>query len=203
LAIQLFKCDPSDRDLARFVDPAGRGSFGVRVEETVDSLTAYPAPVPAWFVFLSCALPAAAASCYCAIKGARSGLESIEVGLLVLTWMAVPFMSLLFVAICNHELTKGQYFALNKTRNELRLPRSGLVLSGDRIMGFVEFRGWCVENGSEGTHATRAGEVTVLLRTEFGQVARHSVVINDNRKRVSKIGETLAEFFRVDRRQVR
>src|SRR5262249_49707403 len=95
---------------------------------------------------------------------------------------------------------RGDFFILDKVRRTLALPRSGLQLPHGQIQGFVEVHAWHTVRHEEGPSGEWLAELSVLVRTGNGVIARYAVIACQRTGAVRRLGEALAEFFGVERR---
>src|SRR5262249_4487240 len=68
------------------------------------------------------------------------------------------------------------------------------------IQGFVEVHAWYTVRDEEGTSSEWLAELSVLVRTGNGEIARFPVIACQRTGAVRRLGESLAEFFGVERR---
>jgi len=194
--VQVFESEPTDAQLAQFVDPAGKSS-SFRVTETSESITAKPSTLPRWFVILSLAIffglvirglwneetrPETTREWVTRIVG------SITLGVLFL--VSVHFLN-------RKEKLKGDYFTFDKIERTLNLPQYSTKLTPEEIHSFFQL---CGKHRSSGTWAF---ELTVLAKVEESRLARYSVVIDPSRKKVEKIAKQLSESLSVPLRTVK
>jgi hypothetical protein len=198
LAVQTFRAEPTDPELATLLDPGGR-SFFPKVEDSPQRLVARPGAIPLWFVAVCLPAPVGVAAWHWTHKALRQGLQPPDAAGIALACLAVPGSVAVVWALNRHLRARGDYFILDRGQRTLALPRLHLSLRDRDIAGFVEVHAWC--GGESGGHEyTWACELTVLARGRDGRLARHPVLIADDTERVSRLAETLAGFFSVGRR---
>ena len=189
---QRFDAEPTAAELVGFLDPDGRAAY-VRLEDSARLLAARPGTIPLGFTAACLAVPAGIVVWYMVRKASTEGLGAFDVIGIVITCLAVPSMLGIVMGLNAMFRARGDYFVLDKTLRELRLPRSDVTLTADQVCGFVLFCGEYSES--------RPCELSVLSADGAG-VARHAVVIGEHAGRVRQIGRQLADFFAVPLREV-
>jgi hypothetical protein len=200
--MQIFSTEPSDSQLATLLDAPGR-SQSFRLTVTPGRLVAEPRGIPLWFVTLCGVIPAGLFTAYLAQKAAQQGLQPLELLGLVLGWPAAATIIALVAWMNRQTLAKGAFFVLDRDRRMLILPRQGIQIPDSQILGFVEVHAWhTVWDGAESGSEWLA-ELSVLVRTDRGEVARYPVLTCLHTRALTRLAGTLAEFFGVKRRLLR
>jgi hypothetical protein len=197
--MQSFDADLTDARLARLVDPGGR-SVSVQVEDTPEQLVAHPRGIPLWFVTVCVLVPLGIVSGYLANKAFQGGLQPFDVFGLALGCLAAPAFIGLIWLLNQEQVKRGDFFVLDKAHRTLALPRHGLQLQHGQIQGFVEVQAWYTVRDNDGWSSDWLAELSVLVPTVSGEVARYSVIACQRIGAVRRLGESLAEFFGVERR---
>src|SRR5262249_42405649 len=91
---------------------------------------------------------------------------------------------------------------LDKVQRTLALPRSGVHLQHGQIQAFVEVHAWHTVRYDDGPSSEWLAELSVLVRAENGEIARDPVIGCQRTGTVRRLGESLAEFFGVERREL-
>src|SRR5262249_13384383 len=91
-------------------------------------------------------------------------------------------------------------FVFDKAQRTLTLPRSGVHLQHDQIQAFVEVHAWHTVRYDDGLSSEWLAELSVLVRTGNGEIARYPVIACQRTGAVRRLGESLAEFLGVERR---
>jgi hypothetical protein len=188
-----------DARLAQLVNPGGR-SVSVQVEETPERIVAHPRGFPLWFVTVSAMIPVSILTGYLATKAFQGGLHTFDVLGLAAGYLAVPTLIGLVWWMNREQVKRGDFFVLDKAQRTLALPRSGLHLPHGQIQGFVEVHAWHTVRDEEGPSSEWLAELTVLVRIGNGEIARYPVIACQRTGAVRRLGESLAEFFGVERR---
>lgn len=201
-AMQTFARQPTERELACLLSPRSR-SWLLRTEETADRLVARPSGF--LLVWGSCWLlvPLAVFTWWMVREALVAGLDLWDgLGILMAALAALVSGACLY-AINRVEVSRGDFFLLDKRLRVLTLSRVGCSYQASEIVGFVEVHAWHAEAHSEGTSHTWLGELTVLVRGEEGQVVRQPVVTSQQIGGVSRLAQKLADFFSVGLCRVR
>jgi hypothetical protein len=196
--MHVFDPELTDTRLALLVDPGGR-SVSVQVEDTPERLVAHPRGIPLWFVTVCVVIPVGLLTAYLANKAFQAGLHSYEVLGLAAGYLAAPTLIGLVWSMNREQMKRGVFFVLDKVQRTLCLPRSGLLLQQGQIQGFVEVHAWHTVRYEEGPSSEWLAELSVLVCTN-GEIARYSVIACQRTRTVRRLGESLAEFFGVERR---
>jgi hypothetical protein len=201
--MQVFDAELTDARLARLVDPGGR-SVSVEVEDTPERLVARPRGFPLWFVTVCVMIPVSSLTGYVVTKAFQGGLHPFEVlglaaGLAVGSLAAPPLIGLVWW-MNREQVKRGDFFVLDKVQRALALPRSGLQLQHGQILGFVEVHAWHTVRDEEGPSSEWLAELSVLVRTGNGEIARYPVIACQRTGAVRRLGESLAGLFGVERR---
>jgi hypothetical protein len=194
--MQAFDAELTDARLAQLVDPAGR-SVSVRVENTPERLVAHPRGIPLWFVTVCVLIPLGIVSGYLAFRG---GLRPFDVFGLATGCLAAPTLIGLVWWMNREQVKRGDFFVLDKVQRTLVLPRRGLHLQHGQIQGFVEVHAWYRVRDKDGWSSEWLAELSVLVPTGNGEVAQYPVIACQRTGAVRRLGESLAEFFGVERR---
>ena len=200
--MQIFDTDLPDSQLAQLVDPGG-GSVSVQVEDTLERLVAHPRGIPLWFVTACVVIPVGLLTGYLANKAFQAGLPPFDVVGLAAGYLAAPTLIGLVWWMNREQVKRGAFFVLDKVQRTLALPRSGLRLQHGQIQGFVEVHAWHTIRYEEGPSSEWLAELSVLVRAGNGEIARCPVIACQRTGAVRRLGESLAEFFGVERRVLR
>jgi hypothetical protein len=194
-----FDAELTEARLARLVDPGGR-SVSVQVEDTPERLVAHPRGFPLWFVSVCVVIPVGILTGCLATKAFQAGLESFDVLGLAAGYLAAPTLIGLVWWTNREQVKSGDFFVLDKVQRTLALPRSGVHLPHGQIRSFVEVLAWHTVPDEEGPSSEWLAELSVLVRTGNGEIARYPVIACQRTDAVRRLGESLAEFFGVERR---
>jgi hypothetical protein len=198
--MQVFDAELTEAQLAVLLDPAGR-SVSVQVEDTPERLVAHPRGFPLWFVTVCAVIPVGILTGYLVNQALQQGLHPLEVLGLASGFLAAPSLIGLVWWMNRKLIKKGDFLVLDKTKRTLTLPRNGLHLQDGQIRGFVQVHAWHTEHDAqEGIFSEWLAELSVLVRTGRGDAVRYSVVACMRTGAVTRLGESLAEFFGVERR---
>jgi hypothetical protein len=135
--MQVFDIEPTDSELAVLLDPEGR-SVSVRVEDTPERLVAHPRGFPLWFVMGSIAIPLGAYAGILVYEAVQQQLRPLHFVGVPLGCGAVIFFFALLRWMNRGQVSKGDFFVLDKDRKILILPRCGIQIRDGQIRGFVE-----------------------------------------------------------------
>jgi hypothetical protein len=199
VTMQVFDAEPTDARLARLVDPGGR-SVSVQVEDTPERLVAHPRGFPLWFVTVCVMIPVSILTGYLATKAFPPGLHPFEVLGLAAGYLAAPTLIAMVWWMNREQVKRGDFFVLDKVQRSLALPRSGVHLLHGQIRGFVEVHAWHTVRDEEGSSSEWLAELSVLARTGNGEIVRYPVIACQRTGAVRRLGESLAQFFGVERR---
>ena len=197
--MQVFEAELTDARLARLVDPGGR-SVSVQVEDTPERLVARPRGFPLWFVTVCVMTPVGILTGYVVTKAFQGGLHPFHVLGLAAGSVAVPTLIGLVWWMNREQVKRGDFFVLDKVQRALALPRRGLHLQHGQIRGFVEVHAWHTVRDEEGPASEWLAELSVLVRAGNGDIARSPVIACQRTGAVRRLGESLAQFFGVERR---
>jgi hypothetical protein len=198
---QVFDHSPDDRELAHFLDPKADG-IGLRVEESEDRLVAAPGGISMWLLVFSLAIPTVAIVGYWIYKATHEGLKPMDVAAMMMMCLALPATFAIFWGVSRKIQSTGDYFVLDKHRRELTLPRLKLTISREKVLQFVELRAWHTEKNKGNRETTWLAELSVLVRNDDSNIARYPVAVSRSTGRVSRLGNTLADAFRVELRRL-
>jgi hypothetical protein len=196
--MQVSEAELTDAGLALLVDPGGR-SVSVHVEDTPERLVAHPRGIPFWFVTVCVVIPVGTLTGYLANKAFQAGLHPFDVLGLAAGYLAAPTLIGLVWWMNREQVKRGDFFALDKVQRTLALPRSGLHLQHGQVQGFVEVHAWHTVRYEEGPSSEWLAELSVLVRAGNGEIARYPVIACQRTGAVRRLGESLAEFFGVER----
>src|SRR5262245_40305456 len=188
--MHVFEAELIDARLARLVDPGGR-SVSVQVEDTPERLVAHPRGFPLWFVMVCVVIPVGILSGYLVNKAFQQGLHPLEVLGLASGYLAAPTLIGLVWWMNREQVKRGDFFVLDKVQRTLTLPRNGLQLQNGQILGFVQVYAWHTKRDEEGPFSEWLAELSVLVSTERGEVARYPVVACLRTGAVHRLGESL------------
>jgi hypothetical protein len=197
--MQVFDAELTDARLAGLLDPKGR-SISVRVDDTPERLVAHPRGIPLWFVTACVVIPVGLLTAYLANKALQAGLRPFDVLGLAAGYLAAPTLIGLVWWMNREQVMRGDFFVLDKVQRALALPRSGARLQHGQIQGFVEVHAWHTVRDQEGPSSEWLAELSVLVRAGNGEIARYPVIACQRTGAVRRLGESLAEFFGVERR---
>ena len=197
--MQDFDAELTDARLSRLVDPGGR-SVSVRVEDTPERLVAHPRGFPLWFVTVCVMIPVAMLTGYLANKAFQAGLHPFDVLGLAAGYLAAPTLMAMAWWMNREQVKRGDFFVLDKIQRTLALPRSGVHLPHGQIRGFVEVHAWHTVRDEEGPSSEWLAELSVRVRAGNGDIARYPVIACQRTGAVRRLGESLAQFFGVERR---
>src|SRR5712692_1538701 len=197
--MQIFDTDLTDSQLAQLVDPAGR-SVSVQVEDAPERLVARPRGIPLWFVTACVVIPVGLLTAYLAHRALQAGPRPFDVLGLAAGFLAAPTLIGLVWWMNQEEVKRGDFFVLDKVQRTLALPRSGLHLQPGQIQAFVEVHAWHTVRDEEGSSSEWLAELSVLVPTGNGEIARYPVIACQRTGAVRRLCESLAEFFGVERR---
>ena len=200
--MQLFDAELTDARLAQLVDPGGR-SVSVQVEDTPERLVAHPRGIPLWFVTVCVVIPVGLLTGYLANKAFQGGFHPFDVFGLTAGYLAAPALIGLVWWMNQEQLKRGDFFVLDKAQRTLVLPRRDLHLQHGQIQGFAEVRAWHTVRDEEGPSSEWLAELTVLVRFGNGEIGRYPVIACQRTGAVRRLGESLAQFFGVERRALR
>jgi hypothetical protein len=198
----LIDTERTDPQLAALLDPQGR-SISVRVTDTPGQLVAQPRGYPLWFVVLCVVIPVGILTGYLGTKAVRQGLDTLEVPAFVVAYLAAAAFIGLFWAMNRRMVSRGDFFVLDRDQRTLTLPRQGLQLHQGQVRGFVEVHAWHTVRDREGPASEWLAELSVLVSTGSGEVARYPVITCLRTGAVTRLAETLAAFFGVERQLVK
>jgi hypothetical protein len=201
--MQTFKTEPSAAELASILDPQGR-ALALRIKDTSDKLTVRPSLGCALWVVICIVFPLGGGVGYFSLVEAfRKGLAHTDVWVIVGAF-AFPFVItlLLFWRPYRDIRSRGDYFVLDKTQRTLVLPRIGLTVPAEQIHAFFELQAWTWSHLLiDRRHRWNwTGELSVLVRNANQEIVRYPVVVSDQVRKVSRLGDRLAEFFQVQHR---
>jgi len=187
--MQVFETEPTDVDLAQFVDPDIK-SASFCVTETPESITAKPATLPRWFIVLT--LTMFFALVIWAPRNDEIYPETKREYTIRIVGSVIfaSFCLVSFYFINRSQRSKGNYFIFDKIERTLSLPRYNVNLSPDQIHSFFQL--YAKRPGS-----TWACELSVLTKLKGIRLYRYSVVISPNRKKVERIAQQLSELLSV------
>jgi len=138
-----------------------------------------------FIIFLICFVPALSSFilflCY------KAG--EIGVGFLFLPFMLPPLG--IFIFLFAREVKKGPWLIYHTLHDTFTLPRAGLTVHRDRVIGFLEVFGRTRWQGSY------ICELNVLVHTEEGEVARYPLVGGYGTKGVHKLAERLSQMMKI------
>jgi hypothetical protein len=197
--MQVFEAELTDARLARLLDPKRR-SVSTRVEDTPERLVAHPRGFPLWFVTACVTFPVGLLTAFLVNKAFQQGLHPLDVLGLASGYLAAPTLIGLVWWMNREQVKRGDFFVLDRIQRTLALPRSGLHLQHGQIQGFVEVHAWHTVRDEEGSSSEWVAELSVLVRTGNGEIARYPVIACQRTGAVRRLGESLAEFFGVERR---
>jgi hypothetical protein len=200
--MQVFDVEPTDSELAVLLDPEGR-SVSVRVEDTPERLVAHPHGFPLWFVMICLAIPLGAYAGILGYEAVQGQLDPLYLVGVPLACGAVAFFFAFFRWMNRGQVSKGDFFVLDKDRKILILPRCGLQIRAGQVRGFVEVHAnhtHMVWWDPRGESREWLGELSVLATTDHGEIARYPVITCMRISAVTRIAMTLADFFGVERR---
>ena len=197
--MQILHAEPTDAHLAQLIDPGGR-SVSVWVEDTPERLVAHPRGIPLGLVTACVVIPVGLLTGYLANKAFQAGLRPFDVLGLAAGYLAAPTLIGLVWWLNREQVKRGDFFVLDKVQRTLALPRRGLRLQHSQIQGFVEVHAWHTVRYEEGPSSEWLAELSVLVRTGKSEIARYPVVACQRTGAVRRLGESLAEFFSVERR---
>jgi hypothetical protein len=197
--MQTVDAELTDARLARLVDPRGH-SVSVQVEDKGERLVAHPRGFPLWFVTACVMIPVSILSGYMATKAFQAGLQPFDVLGLAAGFLAAPTLIGLVWWMNREQVKRGDFFVLDKVQRSLALPRSRVHLSHGQIHGFVEVHAWHTVRDEEGPSSEWLAELSVLARAGNGDIARYPVIACQRTHAVRRLGESLPEFFGVERR---
>jgi hypothetical protein len=197
--MQGFDTERTDSRLPVLLDPAGR-SVSVQVEDAPERLVAHPRGYPLWFVTVCVMIPVGILTAYLVNKAFQQGLHPFDILGLVAGYLAAPTLIGLVWWMNREQVNRGDFFVLDKAQRTLALPRRGLHLQPGQIQGFVEVHAWYTVREEEGTSREWLAELSVLVRTGNGEIARYPVIACLRTAAVRRLGESLAGFFGVERR---
>jgi hypothetical protein len=199
VTMQVFDAELTDARLALLLDPEGR-SVSVQVDDTPERLVAHPRGFPLWFVTVCAVIPVGILSGYLVNKAFQQGLHPLEVLGLVFGYLAAPTLIGLVWWMNREQVKRGDFFVLDKVQRTLALPRRGFHLQHGQIQGFVEVHAWHTVRDEEGPSSEWLAELSVLARSGNGELARYPLIACQRTGIVRRLGESLAEFFGVERR---
>jgi hypothetical protein len=197
--MQVFDAELTDARLAGLLDPTGR-SISVRVDDAPERLVAHPRGSPLWFVAVCAVIPVGIFTGYLVNKAFQASLHPFDVLGLAAGYLAAPTLIGLVWWMNREQVKRGDFFVLDKVQRTLALPRRGLHLQDGQIQGFVEVHAWHTVRDEEGPSSEWLAELSVLVRAGNGEVARYPVIACQRTGAVRRLGESLAEFFGVERR---
>jgi hypothetical protein len=197
--MQVSDADLTEARLARLLDPEGR-SVSVQAEDTPEQLVAHPRGFPLWFVTACVTVPVGLLTAFLVNKAFQQGLHPLEVLGLASGYLAAPTLIGLVWWMNRAQVKSGDFFILDKVQRTLALPRCRLHLQHGQIQSFIEVRAWHTVRYEEGPSSEWLAELSVLVRTGNGEIVRYPVIACQRTGTVSRLGESLAEFFGVERR---
>lgn len=101
---------------------------------------------------------------------------------------------IVFVILWSQRIVAGgPYFVIDKVAGTLELPRNGVILARKAVQRIIQVRGW--KKGGEGKTWTR--EISVLVTTDDGRLARYLVAFDSSVIGRRRIANTLADAFGV------
>jgi hypothetical protein len=200
--MQTFARVPSGPELALLLAPDSR-CFRVRTEDVPDRFTARPSGgiLLPWCIFWL-AVPHLALGWHLWDKAHRWGLEPVDCLGILLACFEAPLLLCFFWWLNHREISKGEFFRLDKRDKTLTLSRLGYRFEDRQIVCFVEVRAWHSTTDSEGTGHLWLGELTVLTRGEQNAFNRYPVLTSLHIGAVSKISKKLADHFGVELRRL-
>lgn len=197
LSPQLFDSDPSERELATFVDPLEcAGPVYMRITDTPQTLRGDPLK---WWIGapILCELPVAGIFVWMDIQG-RLPFQpaALKYPFLILAFVSIPAV---FWAINRKIGAMPPFFILHKASGTLELPRYGVSIGRKAIQRFVEVRGWKSLDQPSGDCVTAwTRELTVLVKADNGRIARYALGIDRTPLFVWRpMSRKLAELFGV------
>jgi hypothetical protein len=137
---------------------------------------------------------------YLVNKAFQQGLRPFEILGLAAGYLAAPTLIGLVWWMNREQVKRGDFFVLDKVQRTLALPRSGVHLQRGQIQAFVEVHAWHTVRYDDGPSSEWLAELSVLVRAGHGVIARHPVIACQRTGAVHRLGESLAEFFGVERR---
>ncbi len=198
--MQVFDIEPTDSELAVLLDPEGR-SLSVRFEDTPERLVAHPRGIPIWFVTTCLAIPLAAYAGILVYEAVQQQLRLLHFLGVPLGCGAVVFMFAFFRWMNQEQVSKGDFFILDKDRKILTLPRRGIQVRDGQVRGFVVVNAWhTVWLDRRESSSEWLGELSVLASTDHDKIARYPVITCMRIRAVTRIALALADFFGVERR---
>jgi hypothetical protein len=201
VTMQVSDAERTDARHAELLDPRGRSVF-VQVDDTAERLVAYPRGFPVWFVAVCAVIAVGTFTGYLLTKAFQQALHPLEILGLACGYLAAPTLIGLIWWMNREQVKRGEFFILDKVQRTLALPRQGLHLQDGQIQGFVQVHAWHTERDAGETSSEWLAELSVLVRAGCGEVTRYPVITCLRTGAVSRLGESLAEFFGVQRRVV-
>ena len=166
---QWFDSDPSDNELATFIDSFqySVNSLHVRIVDTPRTIRGEPARFPIWGVVL-CGSPVLGICIWLDLHGKLpfGPFEPLKYPIILLAFV----LPIAFLAWGNHLIDSvPPFFIFDKVTCALELPRYGVIIAKPAIRRFVEVRGW-----KEKSMETAWGSgLTVLVVADDGRTARY------------------------------
>jgi hypothetical protein len=198
-----FETLPTDEELQSFADPDGTPPY-VWLEDDGTILTAKPRPLPAWFIWGSLLLPAAAAYAGIIWQSPFKDPEPLWRFLWGLFALMIPVAvistGLLVRWLTRRHVRLDVFFILDRAAGTLTLPRVGLTLRRGDVVELVEVRDTFWKWAGDGWGGDYIIEVSVIVRDADGKWVRHSVMAAGYAKPVRRVAAELAELFGVPRR---
>jgi hypothetical protein len=193
--MQVFDVESTGAQLATLLDPKGRALF-LKVDESSEKLVVRPGGIPLWFTLLCALVPASVATWYWVNEGIRGALQVLDLIGIAFMCLAVPAGIALMLVIDRAVTSKGDFLILDKSQRTLNLPRARVTIPGCRILRFLEVRAWHTWGDGNAVHSETEWlrELSVLGRSESGEIARYPVLIPSR----TRLARGLAEFFGVE-----
>jgi hypothetical protein len=197
--MRTYDQEPTDAELAEFLDPKGR-ALGLRIVDSTDELIVEPRGVSLWLAAVSLLIPVIGSAGYVMHRKWHGTFEPSDSLPLVLCVITFPLFlggtHLLNQFIC----AKGRFCVLDKKKRILSLSRSGEEIRAEQIDCIVEVHGWhTVREKWHGSDSTWMGELSVLVHGNDGKLVHHAVLECASYS-VAKVGKMLSDFFQVRHR---
>jgi hypothetical protein len=200
--MQVFDREPTDAQLAVLLDPAGR-SQSVRVADMPATLVAQPRGIPMWFVILCALLPLGVCIAYVVHQVAQQAFVPVDLlGVLLGVPAVATFIGIVWW-VNQKTIAMGDFFVLDRHSRTLTLPRQAVQVRDSQVRGFVEVHAWHTERDRHETDSYWLAELSVLVSTPDGMLARYPVLTCMRTGPVTRLGQALADFFGVERRLLR